>query len=184
MQHSLSDLQLISKAFNFAASRHVDQRRKGAKAEPYINHPAEVAWILAENGADARLIAAGALHDTVEDVGVTFEELTREFGQDVSDLVREVTDDKSLSKQERKLLQIEHAAHASEGAKMLKMADKIANLRALLSSPPPDWNEARIAEYFTWAKKVVDNCRGVNQGLEETFDHAYTLGAKKFKLAA
>jgi len=171
----MTDLQLISKAFNFSAARHVDQRRKGPGAAPYINHPAEVAYILAEHGADAELIAAGLLHDTVEDVGVTFGELTQEFGAAISNLVREVTDDKNLPKQVRKQLQIEHAAHASPKAKQLKMADKIANLRSLLSSPPADWDAARIIEYFDWAKKVVDNCRGVNAGLEAAFDKVYIL---------
>jgi len=174
----LNDLQLITKAFNFAAERHADQRRKGAKAEPYINHPAEVAAILAEHGADAVLIAAAILHDTIEDVGVTYAELAWEFGSFVADVVQEVTDNKTLPKQVRKQLQIEHAAHASPRAKMLKIADKIANLKALLASPPADWAAARIAEYFEWAKKVVDNCRGVNPGLEDAFDKVYVQKGK------
>jgi guanosine-3',5'-bis(diphosphate) 3'-pyrophosphohydrolase len=174
----MTSFSRLTKAFHFAAEKHVDQRRKGAKAEPYVNHVIEVANLLAQNGADETTVIAGVLHDTVEDTKTTFEELEQEFGQNIAGLVREVTDDKSLPKLERKRLQIEHAAHASDGAKMIKLADKSANLRALLESPPPDWEQKRITEYFTWAKSVVDGCRGVNAGLEKTFDDLYARGMK------
>jgi (p)ppGpp synthase/HD superfamily hydrolase len=173
----MNDVSKIAKAFHFAAEKHSDQRRKGTRAEPYVNHVAEVAALLAEHtgGRDTDLIVAGLLHDTVEDVDVTYEEIEKEFGANVAHLVSEVTDDKSLPKAERKRLQIEHAAHASPRAKMLKIADKTANLRTLLESAPPDWTETRITEYFEWSKKVVDNCRGVNTGLEAGFDKLYRL---------
>lgn len=174
----MTSLSRLTKAFQFASEKHVDQRRKGERAEPYINHVIEVANLLAQNGADETTVIAGVLHDTVEDTNTSFDELEKEFGQNVANLVREVTDDKSLPKLERKNLQIVHAAHASDGAKMIKLADKSANLRALLESPPPDWKQERITEYFTWAKSVVDGCRGVNQGLEKTFDDLYAQGVK------
>lgn len=174
----MTSFSRLTKAFHFAAEKHVDQRRKGDRAEPYVNHVIEVANLLARNGADEITILAGILHDTVEDTGTTFEELEKEFGNSVADVVREVTDDKSLPKQERKKLQIQHAAHASDRAKMVKLADKSANLRTLLESPPPDWEKKRITEYFTWAKSVVDGCRGVNKGLEKTFDDLYARGMK------
>lgn len=180
-----NDIQRLTRAFNFAAQRHIDQRRKDYRAAPYINHPANVADLVTKHtgGNDINLIIAALLHDTVEDVGVTFEELEREFGKDVADLVREVTDDKNLPKAVRKELQIEHAAHATERAKILKLADKVSNLNDLLVMPPRDWDNARVVEYFNWASKVVAGCRGANAGLEKEFDAAYLAGAAKYNFA-
>lgn len=174
----MSDLSVLTKAMNFAAQKHVDQRRKGAQQEPYINHVAEVAWLLAENtgGKDVELIAAGFLHDTLEDTETTYAELLREFGQNIADIVQEVSDNKSISKPERKRLEAEGAPHKSDKARMLKIADKTSNLRTILESPPPDWSEERKKEYFIWAKSVVDGCRGLNKGLEDGFDTLYKKG--------
>ncbi len=167
-------------AADFAARRHAGQRRKGASHEPYINHLLEVAFLLtrATDGNDAVLIMAGLLHDTIEDVGVTREEIECDFGADVADVVMEVTDDKSLPKQERKQLQVVNAPHKSDRAKMLKIADKISNLRAIISSPPSDWPLERRIAYFAWARDVVNGCRGVNAFLDRAFDEAYEIGLK------
>ena len=179
----MTDVSLIAKAMNFAALKHADQRRKGEKQEPYFNHVAEVAFLLAEHtdGTDAELVAAGLLHDTIEDTNTTHAELVREFGENIADIVQEVSDDKSLAKEERKRLQIEHAPHKSDKAKLVKIADKTANLRAILESPPEDWPEKRKLEYFVWAKAVVDGCRGLNQGLEKGFDTLYARGIATYK---
>ncbi|MBM3151884.1 MAG: HD domain-containing protein [Gammaproteobacteria bacterium] len=173
------DTLLIASALDFAARKHVHQRRKGVDKEPYVNHLAEVARLLAEatDGADANLVAAGLLHDTIEDQGVRYEELVEAFGRDIADLVREVTDDKTLEKAERKRLQVEHAPHKSERARMLKIADKTSNLRAICNSPPAEWSEQRKREYFDWAGRVVAGCRGVNDRLEAAFDAAWKQGA-------
>jgi GTP diphosphokinase / guanosine-3',5'-bis(diphosphate) 3'-diphosphatase len=172
------DVLLITRALDFATRAHTDQRRKGEREEPYINHLADVAWMLAQAtaGNDSALIAAGLLHDTIEDQGVTHTALADEFGKDVADLVAEVTDDKSLAKAERKRLQIEHAPHKSDRARMLKIADKTSNLRAILHSPPTDWTQERKHEYFNWADSVVAGCRGVNAWLETQFDDALLAG--------
>ena len=166
------------RALDFAARKHRDQRRKGAAKEPYINHPAEVARLVAEatGGRPLAVVLAALLHDTLEDTKTTFEELEREFGPDVAALVAEVTDDKLLPKAERKRLQVEHAAGKSAGAKLIKIADKTSNLRSLLESPPVEWDARRRREYFEWAKSVVDGCRGVNAQLEAAFDAAYQAG--------
>ncbi|MBU6474526.1 MAG: bifunctional (p)ppGpp synthetase/guanosine-3',5'-bis(diphosphate) 3'-pyrophosphohydrolase [Alphaproteobacteria bacterium] len=177
----MSDLASLTKALNFAAQKHVDQRRKGKSAEPYINHIIEVANLLAENNAPFAAVMAGALHDTIEDTGTTHAELKCAFGENVAEIVHECTDDKSLPKQERKRLQAENAAHKSDAARMVKIADKISNLRSILASPPADWSGARKLEYFIWAKSVVDNCRGLNEGLEREFDKTYKIGVDKFK---
>ena len=168
----------VARALDFAARKHRNQRRKGATQEPYINHPAEVARLVAEatGGRPLAVLLAALLHDTVEDTQTTLDELEREFGSDVAALVAEVTDDKRLPKADRKRLQIEHAGTRSRGAKLIKIADKTSNLRSLVDSPPTDWDLQRRREYFEWAKRVVDGCRGVNRKLERAFDDAYREG--------
>jgi (p)ppGpp synthase/HD superfamily hydrolase len=164
----------LMRALEFAARHHVDQRRKGASETPYINHLAEVAYLVAEatGGADTNLVIAGLLHDAIEDTGVTRAEIEREFGGDVATLVAAVTDDKSLPKAERKRLQVETAPSKPDRARLLKIADKISNLRDIASDPPADWPEERKREYVDWAASVVDGCRGVSPDLERQFDEA------------
>ena len=159
--------QLIT-ALAFAADKHKNQRRKDAEASPYINHPIALANLLLNEAGveDQRVLIAAVLHDTIEDTDTTEQELVKHFGKDVADIVLEVTDDKALPKAERKRLQIEHAAHISRRAKLVKLADKICNLRDIAASPPADWSIQRKQEYFDWAKTVVDGLRGVHPGLE------------------
>lgn len=168
------DLVLVLDAAAFAADKHRRQRRKDAEATPYINHPLTLATILAREGgvADPEVIAAALLHDTVEDTQTTPDELEERFGANVAGMVAEVTDHKSLTKAERKQLQIVRAAHKSPGARLVKLADKIANLRDIAASPPADWDQARKAEYAAWASKVVAGMRGTNPALEAAFDAA------------
>ena len=174
----MTDLVMVSRAADFAARCHAGQRRKGAAKELYVNHLAEVAELLAvaTGGSDAALVAAGWLHDTVEDSGTTREELSERFGDDVACLVIECTDDKALPKAERKRLQIEHAPHLSARARMVKVADKISNLRSLTFSPPDDWERERLVDYLDWADKVVAGCRGVNAYLERIYDETASSG--------
>ncbi|CAJ7235100.1 metal dependent phosphohydrolase [Burkholderia pseudomallei] len=162
-------------AIAFAADKHRNQRRKDHEASPYINHPIALADVLANEAGveDERVLLAAILHDTIEDTETTEQELVRLFGQEVADIVMEVTDDKALPKSERKRLQIEHAPHISRRAKLVKLADKICNLRDIAKSPPADWPLVRRREYFDWAKAVVDGLRGVHPGLEHIFDEAY-----------
>jgi GTP diphosphokinase / guanosine-3',5'-bis(diphosphate) 3'-diphosphatase len=173
------DLALLFRALAFAAHKHRDQRRKDAEASPYINHPIALAEVLAGEGgiADVEVLAAALLHDTIEDTDTSFEELEREFGARIAGMVAEVTDDKNLEKSERKRLQIEHAARISPGAKLVKLADKICNLRDVADRPPAQWDLRRRQEYFEWAKKVIDRLRGAPgdsmRRLEEAFDAAY-----------
>lgn len=162
-------------AIAFAADKHRNQRRKDHDASPYINHPIALANVLANEAGveDERVLMAAVLHDTIEDTETTEQELLRLFGKDVADIVMEVTDDKSLPKADRKRLQVEHAPHISRRAKLVKLADKICNLRDIAKSPPADWPIERRQEYFDWAKAVVDGLRGVHPGLEAVFDAAY-----------
>ena len=168
------ELKLLLKSLTFAAHKHKDQRRKDPEASPYINHPIALANVLCNEGhvTDVEVICGALLHDTVEDTETTEEELITEFGHAISAIVMEVTDDKTLSGPERKRLQVEHAAHASDKAKLVKLADKIANLRDLASNPPAHWPLERRQRYFDWAKAVIDQVRGVHPGLELIFDDA------------
>ncbi len=161
-------------AIAFAADKHRNQRRKDSESSPYINHPIALVNVLANEAGveDECVLMAAALHDTNEDTETTEQELRRLFGKDVADIVMEVTDDKSLPKAERKRLQVEHAAHISRRAKLVKLADKICNLRDIAKSPPADWSVARKQQYFDWAKAVIDGLRGVHPGLEAVFDAA------------
>jgi GTP diphosphokinase / guanosine-3',5'-bis(diphosphate) 3'-diphosphatase len=169
------ELALLLKALAFAAHKHRDQRRKDAQASPYINHPIALADVLVNEGGvtDVEVLCAALLHDTVEDTATTHQELVDAFGSRIARIVAEVTDDKSLSKHERKRLQVEHAVRLSPEAKRVKLADKICNLRDVASQPPAHWDLPRRREYFDWAKSVVDRLRGVDARLEEAFDRAY-----------
>lgn len=146
------------RALAFASRKHSQQRRKDAEASPYINHPIALVSILAvEAGiSDCDTLCAALLHDTIEDTDTSLEELVEAFGAPVASLVQQVTDDKRLPKAQRKLHQVEHAAHLSPKARSVKLADKIANLRDVADSPPVNWPLARRQEYFDWAKQVVD----------------------------
>ncbi|XP_046850828.1 guanosine-3',5'-bis(diphosphate) 3'-pyrophosphohydrolase MESH1-like, partial [Xenia sp. Carnegie-2017] len=139
---------------------------------PYINHPIGVAYILWKEGdvTDIVVLQAAILHDTVEDTDTTFEEIERIFGTEVMNLVKEVTDDKSLPKQERKRLQVEHASASSSKAKLVKLADKLYNLRDLEKATPIEWTEQRVQEYFHWSRRVFQGLKGTNQKLDQELE--------------
>ena len=178
----MNDLSKLLEAASFAAKRHTGQKRKGSDGEPYINHPLEVANLLANVGnvSDFDILIAAVLHDTVEDTGVTKEELEARFGQKVADYVSEVTDDKSLPKDERKRLQVEHAPHLSHGAKLIKLADKISNIADVTNNPPHDWPHERKVAYVDWGENVVAGLRGANPELEKRFDEIVKQARQKF----
>lgn len=168
-------LGIILKALAFAAHKHRDQRRKDPRASPYINHPIALADLLRNEGGveDPTVICAALLHDTLEDTETTPAELEREFGKRIRDIVAEVTDDKLLPKAERKRLQIERAHRLSKAAKLVKLADKICNVRDVADNPPAEWDLARRQQYFDWAQAVVRGLRGVHPRLERLFDAAF-----------
>ena len=172
----MNGLVTVLRAADATARWHVNQRRKGAAQEPYVTHLLEVAMLVAEAtaGADPNLIVAALLHDTIEDQGVTREEIAAQFSDDVADLVVEVTDDKKLPKAERRRLQIKHAPKLTPRAKILKLADKISNLRSLATSPPADWPMQRRSDYVIWTTEVVQGLRGTSGLLEHEFDRAAT----------
>jgi guanosine-3',5'-bis(diphosphate) 3'-pyrophosphohydrolase len=168
-------LALVIEALAFAAERHRDQRRKDPARTPYINHPIALVRVLSLEAQieDPLVLCAALLHDTVEDTRTTAQELELKFGPGVRAVVMEVTDDKRLPKAERKRLQVLHAPRASEPARLIKLADKICNLRDVAASPPVGWDLARCQAYFDWALEVVEGIRGTHQVLESLFDRAY-----------
>lgn len=179
-----NELGLLLKAMVFSANRHRHQRRKGADASPYINHPLEVADILVNVGGvgDLTTLIAAVLHDTLEDTATSPEELEALFGSDVRLLVQEVSDDKRLPKAERKRLQIEHAPCLSTPAKVIKLADKITNVRDVTQNPPTGWSVERRREYLAWAEQVVAGCRGQNKALDRSFDQAVQEGREALSI--
>ena len=176
-------MDLIVRAEAFARQVHARQTRKGEAGEPYITHLEDVAVLLKAAEAAIETIAAGWLHDTIEDghehgYPVTLHDLVERFGWPVAAIVAEVSDEKLIPKALRKDLQIRHAPRASPPARMVKLADKISNLRAIIDSPPAGWEHGRKVEYFGWAARVAVGCRGVAPTLDEAFDQVYREGLR------
>ena len=187
----MNDTALILKVLEFAAGRHRLQFRKGLDRTPFINHPIQVANLLANEAgeSDPVLLSAAILHDVIEDTVKSVKErdeliilISKLFGEEILSLTLEVTDDKTLEKKERKRLQIENASHKSEKAKMLKIADKIMNLRDICDNPPAEWQLQRISDYFDWSENVVAGLRGVSKKLEDLFDATVVKGRAKYGL--
>ncbi|XP_050009922.1 guanosine-3',5'-bis(diphosphate) 3'-pyrophosphohydrolase MESH1 isoform X1 [Alexandromys fortis] len=174
-----SEVAQLLEAADFAARKHRQQRRKDPEGTPYINHPiggrAGVARILTHEAGitDIVVLQAALLHDTVEDTDTTLDEVELHFGAQVRRLVEEVTDDKTLPKLERKRQQVEQAPHSSPGAKLVKLADKLYNLRDLNRCTPQGWSEQRVQEYFEWAAQVVKGLQGTNPQLEEALKQLF-----------
>lgn len=167
-------LALVLKAAAFAAEKHRRQRRKDLHATPYINHPLALASVLSvEAGvSDPEVIAAALLHDTLEDTETTAAELRAAFGERVAAIVEEVSDEPGLGDEERRRRQVEHAPHLSPGARLVKLADKIANLRDVAERPPHAWGLSRKREYFDWTAQVIAGLRGTHPVLEALFAQA------------
>ena len=169
---------LILKAAQFAAEQHRDQRRKDIHASPYIIHPISVALAISQIGGvdDPEILAAALLHDTLEDTKTEPEDLESKFGKKVCEYVLDVTDDKTLLKDERKSRQIEHAKKISKGAALIKLGDKISNVTDVIDNPPVGWNINRRKEYLDWAEKVIENCPKVNDRMENKFQEIIKQG--------
>ena len=185
----MDSVSLVIKALEFAAVRHRKQFRKGKDKSPYINHPIQVANLLANEAGekDPVLLSAAILHDVIEDTVETKQEkkelidhIRELFGEEVLSVTLEVTDDKSLGKKKRKQMQVEHAQSLSDKAKKLKIADKIMNIRDITVNPPVSWSLWRIRKYLDWSEKVVAGLRGVNKKLEDIFDESLEAGRTKY----
>ena len=174
----MSDTARLLIALHFSADKHRNQRRKDRGASPYINHPIEVATMLATVGGvtDVATLMAAILHDTIEDTDTSAEELEQKFGREVRLLVEELTDDKTLRKAERKRLQIAHARSRSHRAKLIKLGDKICNVKDITHAPPDGWSSERRREYLDWTEQVVQGLRGASGPLEAHYDQVLAEG--------
>ena len=178
---NLFEKQQLLKAISFAAEKHRHQKRKDSEGTPYINHPIKVALTLADGGEfDTSLLVAAVLHDTIEDTQTTAEEIQQEFGQEVVAIVLEVTDDKSLTKEERKQMQVLHASKKSLAAKKLKLADKICNVNDIMHHPPQHWTLERKLNYLEWAEQVLKGLQGANPTLENRLKEMIQVGRNQF----
>lgn len=178
LETNSTDIASIVKAAHYAADKHRYCRRKDADRTPYINHPLALADILANEGhvTDVDVLVAALLHDVVEDTETSLDEIADVFGGVIAGIVDEVSDDKDLPKAERKQVQIETMAGKSSNAKLVKIADKISNLRDIVAHPPADWSDDRKQAYFDFSRDVVASCRGLNAPLEKAFDASYADG--------
>lgn len=172
-------MKKFSQALVFASRAHAGQYRKDGRT-PYINHPIEVMNLVAEHciEPDEDVLVAALLHDVVEDTMITDADIRSAFGARVARLVAELTDDKTLSKEERKRLQLSEVHLLSNDGKLLRMCDKICNVYDIIYAPPGDWNTERRMDYLIWAKAVVDRIRGIHSELEMKFDELYNTGMK------
>ena len=170
----MEDLSLFLKALHFAADKHRYQKRKGEDASPYINHPIYVAQILSDIAGvtDVEILSGAVLHDTVEDTDASLHDIELAFGLNVARIVEEVSDDKSLKKKARKQAQIDHASHISREGALVKVADKIANIRDVASNPPADWDTERRKDYLDWAEMVVARCKPESPELVRYFEES------------
>ncbi|HEY4068920.1 MAG TPA: HD domain-containing protein [Burkholderiaceae bacterium] len=164
------------RALAFAAEKHRAQRTSAVDAAPYINRPIELARVLTEEGgvSDGAILCAALLHDTLQGSATTVAELQAEFGPIIAGIVAEVSDDMSLpSVLLRRQVQLERAAGISRRAKVLKLADTIENLRAVLAEPSERWPLKKRQAYFDWSKALIDQLRGVHARLEAIFDETF-----------
>lgn len=166
-------------AILFAAESHSGQLRKDGST-PYVNHPLEVMHLLAHAGnvIDEDVLVAAVLHDVVEDTTVTVLEIADRFGARVAKIVSELTDDKSLTKEERKQQQLINADQLSPEARLVRICDKICNVYDILYAPPRNWNIERRIDYLKWSKAVIEKIRGTNAALEKRFDELFLEGMK------
>ena len=161
---------MIRKAFLFALYVHGEQVRKDGT--PYIEHPVEVALELARNGADNSLIAAGYLHDTIEDAYITKEELEAAFNREVAELVFADSEDKSKSWEERKKDALDSLKCPGDRKhKMLMCADKLSNLRSIYDGLQKEgdsvWNRfSRGKEKQAWLYNETVSALAPLEGLQ------------------
>ena len=175
-----NQILLLTKAIEFASEKHRKQKRKNLDSDPYINHPIGVAHLISSIGkvTDVNVLCGAYLHDTVEDTDTTIEEINIEFGNKIREIVQDVTDNKKLSKVERKKNQIQRASYKCKEAKIVKLGDTLHNLLSLLNDAPLNWSIDRIQGYFVWSKFVVQELKGTNSELEDALDKIFS---SKFK---
>lgn len=148
MANKYLDTALLDKAIIFAVQAHHNTERRG-KGFPYIVHPIEAVEIVATISSDQELLAAAALHDTIEDTDVTVEQIRELFGERIASLVHEESDQftdgvsEEDSWHDRKQAAINRLASASRDAKIVAMGDKLSNMRAI-------WRDYQVKGDALW----------------------------------
>lgn len=173
---STENLSKLLNAINYAIKNHGLQTRKSDETTPYVTHCISVASYLTSIAGitDIEVIMAAVLHDVVEDTDAKYKEIECLFGKRVASIVAQVSDDRLLSKVERKKLQVRNAPTKCYEAKLVKLADKLHNLSDLLQNPPHGWSPDIIRGYFVWSHAVVAGLRGTNSPLEEELDKVFS----------
>ena len=176
------ELEIFLKALSFAADLHAGQLKKGCSKLPFINHPIKVASLLSSisRKKDIPLLVAALLHDVLEKTEADPAGIRAAFGKGVLGLVREVTDDKSLPDPERKQRQIESAGRLSPVAKKIRLADKICNMRDIMTYPL-GWSQQRKLAYLDFAGKLAVELRGTDTRLERIFHREHSAAMRAVK---
>jgi guanosine-3',5'-bis(diphosphate) 3'-pyrophosphohydrolase len=177
----MNPFAVVFAAAQFAAEKHAGQTAKNG--QPYINHPIEVAFLLADVGGieSPEVIAASLLHDVIEKCGVTRDELANLFGDTIANLVLELTDDKGLPEDERRRHQTAAAANLSPNAKLIRLADKISNLRQLLTVSDSASREP-LKRYADWTSELLPKLAGVSPSLEALLSETLVAVREKTKI--
>lgn len=179
--------QQIIKVRKFAREAHKDIiiNTVSGDARPHIEHLQEVADIVWASGGSELEIISAWLHDSVEDTSVTMEDIKKEFGTSVMEIVHGLTDPKELkglSNAERKPKQAERVRHESDSVKRIKIADQISNIRFVTTDPKPEWSLEGNKNYIIGAKLIADECKGISVVLDTLFDSEYKKSAEFFGL--
>ncbi len=151
---------------SFAAECHKHQTRK-SDGGSYITHPLGVAKFIMEAGCDTpEVIMAAMVHDVAEDTKYTINDIEKELGPVIANIVSEVSDNKDMDKISRKKKQIAHCTEISKAAQIVKLGDKYHNLADMKQNmPPKGWSVERVQGYFLWALTIVDKIKGANETL-------------------
>ncbi len=159
------DLPLLLKGIKFAAEKHAGQTRDGIISTPYIIHPIGVAKLIWDGKIrDERTLVSALLHDTLEDTATTQEELKQHFGNKICSIVVELTDDPALSSEEQKIKQIEHALYYSTDARLIKLADRLYNMKDVRNLPIKD--RKKWLKYADFGTQLLQALNGTNDFLE------------------
>jgi len=163
------DAEAVLGAAIFATEKHKSQVRSNEKKTPYIIHPIEVADLVMKIGHvyDKDVLITALLHDVMDDTQTTYEQITSLYGTKVSSYLEEMTSKQGLSLKEQKKQQIMQAFRQNPSVAIIKLSDKLSNLKTLATSPPPSWSRDRIDQYFQWAQTVIENLPESNQLLKK-----------------
>lgn len=169
------DTDMVDKAILFATQAHHGTERRG-KGFPYIIHPLEAMEIVATITNDPELLCAAVLHDTIEDTDATYDDIKKEFGQHVADLVAQETDvkhdadGKKLTWRERKQRDMDNLRDSSREVKIIALGDKLSNMRAIARDYKTKgdelWKIFRVKDKATHAWRY----QGLRDALSELSD--------------